>query len=95
MEVISKNLVRYRMINNLTQVDVSNKTGISRTSLSRYESGKGGMPTLPILAKLAKVYKCKVKDFFEEPTSSNIVRDIQAQYGDPTLKQIHFFYFIQ
>lgn len=87
MEVISKNLVRYRSILNLTQLEVSKRSGIPRENISRYESGKGNPPTIPILKKFAKVYKCKLKDFFEEP--ENIIHDVQLPYGDPVLKQIH------
>ena len=49
----------------LTQQQLARKTGVSRVSISRYESGQRE-PTLTIAAKLAAALGCTIEDLVEK-----------------------------
>lgn len=49
----------------LTQQQLARKTGVSRVSISRYESGQRE-PTLTIAAKLAAALDCTIEDLVEK-----------------------------
>ncbi len=58
-EVI-KALIKYRIENNITQQELSDRTGISKSNISRFESGKHS-PTLNMLHRIANGLKKEVK----------------------------------
>ncbi len=49
---IIKEIIRYRIENNITQQQLADKTGIPKSNISRFESGKHS-PTLKFLYKIA------------------------------------------
>ena len=49
----------------LTQVELSRKSGVSRSKISQYESGQM-FPQIPTLLKLAKVLDCTLNDLVEQ-----------------------------
>lgn len=46
-------LIKFRLENNITQEELSKRTGISKSNISRFESGKHS-PTLKMLDKISK-----------------------------------------
>ena len=61
-EIVSKNLVKYRIASGLTQAELAQKLSYSDKSVSKWERGES-LPDLNILIKLASVYKIKLDDF--------------------------------
>ena len=49
------NLIELRKINNMSQEDLASQIGVSRQTLSKYETGENDIPT-QILIKLADYY---------------------------------------
>lgn len=47
----------------LTQKEVGDSVGVSHVAVGKWESGET-MPRAGLLPKLAKLYKCKITDFF-------------------------------
>lgn len=62
--VLARNLLRAREKSNLTQKEVSKKTGITEVSISRYESGER-VPNAIILYNLAKCYGVAVDRLYD------------------------------
>lgn len=58
---IGKNLKKYRLLNNLSLRDVSNKLNISTTLIARYEHDEA-IPNSEKLINFSKLYKCKCLD---------------------------------
>ena len=48
-----KELIKYRVDHNITQQQLANKTGIPKSNISRFESGKHS-PSLKLLFKIAQ-----------------------------------------
>ena len=93
--IISKNLLRLRSFYNFTQSDIEKKTGIPRTHISRYESAKGSIPTIPTLLKFAKVYRCSILNLLDasfDPFSLSKVAEPKAPFtsksGPPIFSQL-------
>lgn len=68
-EIISKNLVKYRKLAKLTQLQVAESISYSDKAVSKWERGDG-VPDIFVLKKLAKLYDVSVNDFLVE---SNII----------------------
>ncbi|MEG1482869.1 MAG: helix-turn-helix transcriptional regulator [Cetobacterium sp.] len=67
----SKNIKKLRKNKRLTQQDVSDGTGIARSTLSFYESGSSE-PDLYNLIKLATFYQCSIDELvYKEPLSED------------------------
>ncbi len=65
--VIGKNIKKYRISANLTQVQLSNKTGISLSYLTKLESEKCDKSvSLSMLNLLANTLNVCIIDFFKE-----------------------------
>lgn len=71
MELISKNIKRFRELKNLSQKEVSAASGIPQGQYSRIENGKVE-PSVSSLDKLAKVFEISIGDFFK----SNDIEDV-------------------
>ena len=54
----------FREKQNMTQIELCKKAGISRQTLSDLESGREVVTTTATLKKIAPVLKCKVNDIF-------------------------------
>ena len=61
--VFQDNFKKIRIRKGLTIQDLANKTGLSRTILYGYQTGKH-FPSSKNLKLLAKVLNCKLSDFF-------------------------------
>jgi Zn-dependent peptidase ImmA (M78 family)/transcriptional regulator with XRE-family HTH domain len=62
---ISERLIEARKAVGLTQLEVSNRTGIDDSSISAFETGKSE-PKLGLLSKLAEVYHLPLSYFFQK-----------------------------
>lgn len=57
---VIQELVNYRIDNNITQDELAKKTGISKSNISRFESGKHS-PTLKMVEKIANGLGKKIR----------------------------------
>ena len=65
IKLIQENIKKYRKLRNLTQEQLSEKSGISNDYLSEIERGKK-VPSLKRILMLAKALEIDPKNFFEE-----------------------------
>ncbi len=54
----------YREKEDMTQEELSEKSGISRTTISNLENGKLESTTNTIMLKIAEALNCKIQDIF-------------------------------
>ncbi len=52
---VSKNLIKLRLQNNLTQDDLAKKLNISRQAISKWETASA-LPNIDVLLALSKIY---------------------------------------
>jgi transcriptional regulator with XRE-family HTH domain len=64
-KVFSRNLIAYRKKKGLSQYDLANATGISRSMISHYER-EGMLPPLDRLQAIAGILEIPVAKLFEE-----------------------------
>ncbi len=63
--MLNKRLKEQREQLKLSQNDVAEKLHVSPQSISKWERGIA-LPSVEFLPKLAKIYKCKIDDFFSD-----------------------------
>ena len=59
------NIKIIRESSNMTQEELSNSLGISRSTVAMWETGQS-VPRLPMLKKIAEALGCKIIDLLEE-----------------------------
>jgi len=59
MSIFCEHLKEFRKINNITQIEMAKKIGVSSTQFQNYEYGKHE-PTLGILVKIADTFNCSI-----------------------------------
>lgn len=64
------NLAEHRKAKSLTQKDVAAYLGVTRSAVSKWESGKF-FPRTETLARLAKLLDCKVDDLLSSKTQTH------------------------
>jgi transcriptional regulator with XRE-family HTH domain len=62
LKVDGKKVEVQRVIKDLSQQELAKKAKVSRTYISKIESGKVN-PSISILAKIANALGCSIKDF--------------------------------
>lgn len=62
---LQKNIKRFRLIEKLTQKDVSAATGIDHGYISKLEKGDRQNPSTRILFLLCHAYDCTLNDLFD------------------------------
>lgn len=62
---MANRLPALRRRQNLTQAALAAKSGVSRNTIAKYETGKIGI-SAENLAKLCKVLKCRMEDVLRE-----------------------------
>lgn len=62
---LGKKLRELRDLNNLSLTEISKKSGLSKSTLSRYERGTSSLSIIN-LAKLSIVYDFNIKDFISD-----------------------------
>ena len=60
---LGKKIKEYRKLNNITQQELANKLGISRSTLSYYENGEVE-PNIYTLLKLSEIMNCSMDYLF-------------------------------
>lgn len=74
MTNLNENLKKYRLKNNLTQQDVSEKMFVTRQCISRWESGNT-IPDIHSIEKLSKIYNCSIDDLLNTGSITKITLD--------------------
>lgn len=65
--VVSKNLIKFRTLAGLTQMELAKKINYSDKSISKWERGDG-LPDLAVLVKLSEIYKININEFLNQNT---------------------------
>lgn len=78
MKEVKLNLKRIRINKNMTQVELSDKTGITQQNISAYEQGKN-IPLLDSAAKIADALGVTLDDLVS-------IRDAHEQVGKKLIK---------
>jgi len=73
--VVANNLVRFRKLNKLTQLQVAEKINYSDKALSKWERGES-LPDVCILKRLADIYKVELDDILHEETPREKLQDL-------------------
>ena len=63
--IVAKNLIAYRKVHHLTQLQLAEKLSYSDKSISKWERGES-LPDLCIIANLAELYHISVNDLMSE-----------------------------
>lgn len=64
MNKLKKNNLRvFREKSGITQEKLADMAGVTRQTVISIENGKY-VPSLPLALKFAKIFKCRVEDFF-------------------------------
>lgn len=66
-KVVSKNLIKYRTLAGLTQMELAKKINYSDKSISKWERGDG-LPDLSVLVKLSEIYGISINEFLNRNT---------------------------
>ncbi len=64
-ETVAKNLIAYRKLNKLTQLELAEKINYSDKSVSKWERGDG-LPDLYVLKLIADLYDISVNDLISQ-----------------------------
>lgn len=74
------NLIELRKINNMSQEDLASQIGVSRQTLSKYETGES-LPDIDKCSALAKVFGITVDDLINYDKEENMgVRFPKGKY---------------
>lgn len=65
--VVSKNLIKFRTLAGLTQMELAKKINYSDKSISKWERGDG-LPDLAVLVKLSEIYGININEFLNQNT---------------------------
>lgn len=75
---LGKKIKNYRKLNNVTQQELANKLGISRSTLSYYENGEVE-PNIYTLLKLSEIMNCSIDYLFNIENLDN--SDVKINYS--------------
>lgn len=73
--VVATNLVRFRKINKMTQLQVAEKINYSDKALSKWERGES-LPDVCILKQIADIYNVELDDILHEETPIEKLHDL-------------------
>ena len=68
-ETISFNIVKARILADITQTELMNRTGLSRTYISALENNRGAIPSIEVLCNIADALNVKVDKLLYENLS--------------------------
>ena len=85
-----------RLRKHLTLVELAEKSGISKSLLSRIERARS-VPTMITIQKIASAFGIILSDFFADRSTSNLQQDeadaLVCQYGTPSsCRATHLFW---
>ena len=69
-KTISKNLIRYRKMNNLTQMELAVALNYSDKAISKWERGES-LPDIYVLSLIADFYNITVNDLISDQLGEN------------------------
>ena len=86
-KTFSKNLIKFRKINNLSQQELGKFSGISQRMIAYYEDSPNSI-SIEKIKILTKILKISISDLFEDEAKSNeILNDVDIRWLKK-LKQI-------
>lgn len=86
-KTFSKNLIKFRKINNLSQQELGRLSGISQRMIAYYEDSPNSI-SIEKIKILTKILKISISDLFEDEAKSNeILNDVDIRWLKK-LKQI-------
>ena len=77
LKVLSRRIKKIRLAQGVSQTDMAKAIGVSQTNLSNMEAGRTAI-TIQNLFKIQKVLNCKMKDFFVDFDSEEVVNGKQG-----------------
>lgn len=82
-----KNLCTIRKINHLSQEQLAKKIGVSRQSVSKWETGEA-YPEMPNIIAICKIFHCKITDLIDIDSNEvkNFTPDTEQKILDLTQK---------
>lgn len=83
-KVVSRNLIKFRLLSGLTQRELAKKINYSDKSISKWERGEN-LPDLAVLVKLSEIYGVDINAFLNEKTEEQEL-EINSDY----LNKKHF-----
>lgn len=63
--IVSKNIKRLMILNDLNQAELAKRAGLSEATISRYVNGTR-LPSSRVLGRLTKALNCTSNDLFED-----------------------------
>ena len=76
-EVFSKNLIKYRTLHEMTQLELAEKINYSDKSVSKWERGEG-LPDLTVLVKICEIFKITPNDLLDESDTNKKIVPIKT-----------------
>lgn len=67
-QVVSRNLIKYRKLNNLTQAQLASKLNYTDKAISKWEQGET-IPDVYVLEQIANLYNIKLEDLLHQETT--------------------------
>lgn len=86
-ECIKQNIKKYRVTNELTQSQVCEAIGTSRTTYTKWECGDS-MPNIVQLAKLGMIYGVKTDAFLDGMDQFSVAYGYNELYGEKYLSDL-------
>lgn len=83
-EDIETLIVKARKLKNVSQKELSEKTGISQSTLSKYENGKA-VVTVDALSRIAHALGIAIEDILKNKVSAEMAKDSKNIYFDKNL----------
>lgn len=83
--LFNSNIQYLRQANKLTQEQLAEKLGVSRQTVSKWESGEA-LPEIPKLIELSEIFHCKLDEMLKENMNNK-----QNEYSDVTFKHVEAF----
>ena len=93
---LGEKLKTLRLQDRLTLVELAEKSGVSKSLLSRIEQGRS-VPTITTIQKIASAFGIILSDFFADRSTSYLQQDeadaLVCQYGTPSpCRATHLFW---
>ena len=82
-EIARPKIAQLRERANLTQSELSQKLGISETTMQNWESGRSGIEQLERFVKLCRLLNCQAEDLIEFQKPEIHIEANQAENNEP------------
>lgn len=78
IKVIAKNIVHYRKLNRMTQVELAHRISYSDKSVSKWERGDA-LPDIHALMCISEVFNITVNDLLQDKSSEEIINEVKKK----------------